>query len=349
MPTSKTLGFAVYVSAFKRQRPFLEKLKNQNTPVFTSLHLNEEVTDSYITDVEEMCEWLHENNFWVMADVSPLTLERFGEVSLAALSDRLHLDNLRLDFGFDLTELKKEKTALSFTYNASTLLEQDIDESEDYFMHNFYPRPETGLDEAFFTSLNRQITEKSGKTLAFISGDEEKRGPLFEGLPTLEKHRYLSPYAQCVDLLKEYKIDQVFLGDIKMSEFELDLILKYMEDQLIRLPVVLPKELHHLYDQEFTVRVDSPSTLIRVQESRQYAQAGKEVEPTDTLRRVRGSVTMDNRRYKRYSGEVQVTKSDYPEDERVNVIGQLAYTYHLLLDNLHNGEKFMFVPERNDK
>lgn len=347
MQTSKPLGFAVYVSAFKRQRPFLEKLKNQNTPVFTSLHLNEEVTESYINDVEEMCGWLHENNFWVMADVSPLTLERFKEASLASLADRLHLDNLRLDFGFDLTELKKEKHALSFTYNASTLLEQDIEESEDYFMHNFYPRPETGLDAAFFTSLNKQITEKSGKTLAFISGDEEKRGPLSEGLPTLENHRYLSPYAQYIDLVKQYNIDKVFLGDIKMSEYELDLILNYLEDQLIRLPVFLPQALHHLYDQPFTVRVDSPSTLIRVQESRQYAQAGKDVEPTNTVRRLKGSVTMDNRRYKRYSGEVQVTKRDYPADERVNVIGNITQKYHLLLDNLHNGDRFMFVLERN--
>ncbi|MFO8069226.1 MAG: MupG family TIM beta-alpha barrel fold protein [Alkalibacterium sp.] len=344
----RSFGFAVYVSAFKRQRPFLEKFKNQNTPIFTSLHLNEEVTESYIKDVEDMCEWLHENDFWVMADVSPLTLERFEEDSLATLAHRLHLDNLRLDFGFDLTELKKEKYDLSFTYNASTLLNQDIEESKDYYMHNFYPRPETGLDEAFFTALNKQIKEKSGKTLAFISGDEEKRGPLFEGLPTLEAHRYVSPYAQCVDLIKRYKMDKVFLGDIKISDYELDLILKYLDDELIRLPVELPEELHYLYHERFTVRVDSPSTLIRVQESRQYAQAGKHVEPSNTLERLKGSVTMDNERYKRYSGEVQVTKADYPEDERVNVIGRISEPYHLLLKNLKNGEQFMFVAETDE-
>ncbi|OJF97147.1 MupG family TIM beta-alpha barrel fold protein [Alkalibacterium sp. 20] len=346
--SNKSFGFAVYVSAFKRQRPFLEKLKNQNTPIFTSLHLNEEVTESYIKDVEEMCEWLHENNFWVMADVSPLTLERFEEASLATLARRLHLDNLRLDFGFDLTELRKKKYDLSFTYNASTLLNQDIEESNDYYMHNFYPRPETGFDEVFFTALNKQIKEKSGKTLAFISGDEEKRGPLFEGLPTLEAHRYLSPYAQCVDLIKRHKIDKVFLGDIKISEYELDLLLTYLNDELIRLPVELPEELHYLYHERFTVRIDSPSTLIRVQESREYAQAGKHVEPRNTLKRLKGSVTMDNERYKRYSGEVQVTKSDYPEDERVNVIGRISEKYHLLLKNLENGEQFMFVAETDE-
>jgi len=348
MPISKSFGFAVYVSAFKRQRPFLETLKNTGTPVFTSLHMNEEVTDSYVRDVEEMCEWLYKNGFWVMADVSPLTLERFEEDSLASLARRLHLDNLRLDFGFDLDELKKDELDVSFTYNASTLLNQDSEETEAFYMHNFYPRPETGLDNAFFTSLNQRIKEASGQTLAFISGDEEKRGPLYEGLPTLEAHRYLSPYAQFVDLLKRHGIDKVFLGDIKMSDTELDLILNYLEDSIIRLPVDLPEALSHLYNEIFTVRVDSPGALIRVQESRQYAQAGKDVEPSQTVRRERGSVTMDNSRYKRYSGEVQVTKADYPKDDRVNVIGRIDEKFHLLLDNLHNGEHFMFVPANAD-
>ena len=73
-----------------------------------------------------MCEWLHENGFWIMADVSPLTLERFQEESLSSLSRRLHLNNVRLDFGFDLDKLKREELAVSFTYNASTLLEQGV-------------------------------------------------------------------------------------------------------------------------------------------------------------------------------------------------------------------------------
>ncbi|GEK91259.1 MupG family TIM beta-alpha barrel fold protein [Alkalibacterium kapii] len=344
MQTSNTFGLAVYVSAFKSQQLILEKLKNSNTPVFTSLHISEEVSESYVKDVEEMCEWLHQNGFWIMADVSPLTLDRFEERSLASLSRRLHLNNLRLDFGFDLEKVKTEALDVSFTYNASTLLDQSPAEANCLYMHNFYPRPETGLDELFFTTLNDKIKEKSGQVLAFISGDEKKRGPLFEGLPTLESHRYLSPYAQYVDLKKRYSADKVFLGDIKLSDFELSLILDYTKDGLIRLPVALSEPLTYLYNQPFTVRVDSPGTLIRVQESRQYAQVGRSVEPKQVDERYRGSVTMDNRKYKRYSGEVQITKTDYPKDERVNVIGRLDEKYHLLLDNLRNGEKFMFIP-----
>lgn len=345
--SKQNLGFAVYVTAFKQQRPFLEKMKGQGTPVFTSLHIGEEVSASYVKDVEEMCNWLYENDFWVIADVSPLTLERFEEDTLASLARRLHLDNLRLDFGFDLKDIEKENDCFTFSYNASTILNEDVKEANTLYMHNFYPRPETGLDVEFFQSLNKRIKGKSGQVLAFVSGDEEKRGPIYEGLPTLEKHRYLSPYAQSIDLVKKHEVDKVFLGDIKMSEFELDLIIDYLTDQVIRIPVQLTEEHDHLYNNKYTVRVDSPKTLLRVQESREFAQQGKVIEPDNQLTRLRGSVTIDNKHYKRYSGEVQITKSDYPKDKRVNVIGQIKETYHLLIDNLSNGESFMFIPEKS--
>ena len=69
------------------------------------------------------------------------------------------------------------------------------------------------------------------------------------------------------------------------------------------------------------------------------------IAPANQMDRTRGSVTIDNKAYKRYSGEVQITKKDYPKDERVNVIGTIDKKYHLLLDNLYNGENFMFVAE----
>lgn len=343
---SKNLGFAIYVSAFEQQLPMLEKLKGQNFPIFTSLHIGEEVFDNYVAKVEAMCQWLHENDFYIMADVSPYTLERFEETSLAALVQRLHIDNLRLDFGFDHQSLANDLKGVDVTYNASTILGEMKTQADAAYMHNFYPRPETGLDAELFERLNRSIQEIGGKTLAFISGDQEKRGPIFEGLPTLEQHRHLAPYAQYIDLVCHYEMAAVYLGDLSLSDQQLDLILTYLEDHLIRLPVELAAAHEDLYHQKFTVRVDSPTGLIRVQESREFAQTGKAIEPNNTIERPRGTITIDNARYQRYSGEVQVMKDDYSADERVNVIGQLAEAYHLLLDNLENGQQFIFVPEK---
>lgn len=213
-------------------------------------------------------------------------------------------------------------------------------------MHNFYPRPETGLDSELFKHLNELIKEIDGKTLAFISGDQARRGPIYEGLPTLECHRYAAPYAQYIDLIRKYKMDAVYVGDPLITDQQLTLILSYLEDNLLRLPVELVDEHDTLYHQPFTVRVDSPKTLIRVQESREFAQQGPTIAPKNTNKRPFGTITMDNERYKRYSGEVQVLKSNFPADERINVIGQLPEEYFLLLDNIKNGEQFMFVPAK---
>lgn len=342
---SNNFGVSVYVTAFEKQKPMLEKLANQNIPVFTSLHIAEEVSDTYVADIQKMCDWLHAHGFSIMADVSPYTLERFEVASLGELVDQLYIDSLRLDFGFNLQSLAADLPEVHLTFNASTLLGEMEVRADASFMHNFYPRPETGLDRNFFEALNASIRENEGKLLAFISGDEEKRGPIYEGLPTLEEHRYEAPYAQFVDLIKTYQMDAVYLGDIRLTDRQLELILAYKEDGILRLPVSFEEEDHSLYHERFTVRVDSPSGLARVQESREFAQAGKNILPKETKERPRGAITMDNARYKRYSGEVQVLKTAYPADERVNVIGQLADKYLLLLDNLKNGDSFMFVPE----
>lgn len=343
---SKKFGFAVYVSAFEEQLPMLEKLKGRKIPIFTSLHIGEEVSKTYVSEVEAMCDWLHENDFYILADVSPYTLERFEETSLAALVERLHINNLRLDFGFDSQGLADELKNVDVTYNASTILGEMKTRADASYMHNFYPRPETGLDVELFKQLNQSIKEIGGKILSFISGDQDKRGPIYEGLPTLEHHRYLAPYAQYMDMVRTYEMDGVYLGDLSLSDQQLDLILAYEADGLLKLPVELSDGHEGLYHQPSTVRVDSPRGLIRVQESREFAQAGRAIAPMNTVNRPRGVVTMDNERYKRYSGEVQVMKADYPADDRVNVIGQLPAEYLLLLDNLENGEKFMFVPNK---
>ena len=50
--------------------------------------------------------------------------------------------------------------------------------------------------------------------MAFIPGDGEKRGPLYEGLPTLEKHRYMRPLEAYLELVQDCGVDKVLIGDI---------------------------------------------------------------------------------------------------------------------------------------
>ena len=61
---------------------------------------------------------------------------------------------------------------------------------------------------------------------------------------------------------------------------------------------------------------DSPRWMVRFQESRAYAKAGPPVEPSRCESRRRGTVTMDNRLYGRYSGEIQLIREDLPPTKR---------------------------------
>ena len=50
--------------------------------------------------------------------------------------------------------------------------------------HNFYPRPETGLDAHWMQKKNEWLKQYGLKTAAFISGNGKLRGPIFAGFPT---------------------------------------------------------------------------------------------------------------------------------------------------------------------
>lgn len=104
-------------------------------------------------------------------------------------------------------------------------------------------------------------------------------------------------------------------------------------------------EYQNLYGRTFTSRPDSPASLVRFAESRNLllAPAGP-VEPAQCLPRDRGVITMDNREYGRYSGEIQLIRASLPADPRVNVIGRLPELSLLLADCIQRGSPFILVP-----
>lgn len=155
------------------------------------------------------------------------------------------------------------------------------------------------------------------------------------------KDRYIAPYAAFISLLS-YNIDGVFIGDGIITQFQANMISQYLNSNIYTLPVIFEKEYEYLYNKVFTIRTDSPRWLKRLQESRENGTT-QDILPNHCTERTTGSITIDNNRYQRYSGEIQIIAEDLPADERVNVIGQLPREYHLLLKNIMNGSKIRFV------
>ena len=342
MPDS--IGRSLYLS--ETDDAMLQSMDLEGRAVFLSLHRQEEMNERFAEDMKGFLKTLNERHCRIIADVSKHTLKAFEVREMNELIELLSLFAVRPDYGFEIEEINETAKRHTVVINASTMREEELRQLSNrqniLAMHNFYPRPETGLDEDQLKEKTEVLHSLGMKAAAFIPGTDPKRGPLKEGLPTLENHRYIPSYAALVDLVIHYDMDEVFIGDPKIDPEELARMDCFLGDGTIELPCQLLSGYESLYDRVFTCRIDSPSSLIRAAESREYSMTGNTIVKAEhTVPRVRGSVTMDNEAYLRYCGEVMITRKDFPEDVRVNVIGMVSPEYLSLLDCIRGGSQFV--------
>ena len=257
------LGRSVYLASFERQRPELERNAGTGAQVFLSLHMGEEFAPDYCRRAEGMCRWLQEAGFRTIADVSVKTVEQFGQPDLVRLARRLGLWALRVDYGLSWDEIAALACELPVVLNASTTPPEQaarIARSSPLAMalHNFYPRPETGADDGFFRERTRAIQQAGLKVLAFVPGDGELRGPVCEGLPTLERHRGLPPSACFADLLIRFGADGAFVGDPGISPREESRIERFCRDGVLELPARLDEAYAHAHFHQAVRQGNSP-------------------------------------------------------------------------------------------
>ena len=344
--SKKYLGKSIYLSSIRNSSVSLESLTS-DTPIFLSLHIDEEFDDKYNDDIRNICKILNEKNIRIIADISKKTLKQFSTDNINELAKELGIYALRIDYGFSLEEIIEIVKEFPIVLNASTISLNEIKEIMKYgeveLMHNFYPRKETALDEDTFIEINNIFKELNLKIKAFIPG-KDKRGPLHEGLPTLERHRYLNSYLAFMEMIKKYDIDEVYLGDPNIDNKDYEMINLYLNEGIISLPVILNEKYQYLYNHTYTNRIDSPKTLIRILESREYSTSNDiNIIPNNNIERIKGSITIDNELYKRYCGEIQIMKSNLPKDEKVNVIGYVDNEYLDLLELINRGDKFKLI------
>ena len=342
------LGFSLYLSTFAAQWPTLRGMVGTGATVFLSLHISEEFDDAYCRRAKEVCHTLADGGFRIIADVSVKTLAQFGCADLTELAEVLRLWALRIDYGFSVEEIARMAEKMPIVLNASTTTAQDAARiaaqgREVYAMHNFYPRPETGLDEELMQQTTDELRAAGVRVMAFIAGDTFLRGPVFEGLPTMEAHRKCLPCAAFIELSLRFGVQEIFLADPGLSEKEQRRIAYFCKTGVIPIPACLQDDHADLYDRVFTCRADSPKWMVRFQESREYSCKGAAVAPDNCVRRDRGAVTVDNVNYGRYTGEIQMLRAPLPADPRVNVIGSVAENALRMLDLIPRGGAFVLV------
>ena len=181
-------------------------------------------------------------------------------------------------------------------------------------------------------------------TGAFVPSQHRRRGPFHDGLPTLEEHRD-EPAELAARHLIALGIDSVFIADSLPSDAELKVIGSLPGNQVtLRAKLLTHNPVQReLLTHTFTARPDEARDAIRAEESRALLKKmGESIEPENTLVRPIGAITIDNKGYQRYMGELQIIRHPQNADERINVPAMIEESEVNLLQYITPGRKFSF-------
>lgn len=316
---------------------------------FTSMHIPEESSESFARDVRELLDLCKSSGISLVADIGPRTLERMGFHSLSELKNT-SITHLRVDYGFTCSEMVELSHDFNLVFNASTIQDDEIHELQNLHAdfarfsacHNFYPKPLTGLSLSKVRAINDRIHRLGMQTIAFTAGDGELRGPLKEGLPTVEEHRNGNVLLNMLQLKQLCKTDICMVGDIDCTDRTYRQI-KDLSENCVALEADIRPEYRYAADMIHHDRPDSSEYVIRSQESRGYASQGKFFPAEPSQPRCKGSISVGNELYLRYSGELEVARKDLPQEKRVNIIGQVKPESVPYLNYITDGMGFRFA------
>lgn len=328
--------------------------------IFTSLHIPEADYERIIAEFKQFLQLAQSLNMAVTADISPnayayLGIDADDLVALRALG----IETLRLDYGFKALQIanySNNLVGLKIELNASTISQQFLDEiiaaganpANLSACHNYYPRKNTGISLESLQNKNRLFAKFNVPLTAFVSLPNNRRGPLYEGLPTVEALREVAPHL-AMQYLWAAGVEHISIGDALATD-EIIWCLGELTTEIIELDLLdynANPIYQELLSQTHTNRPDSAADVVRSQESRlillENSYKTANIPAENCIARPRGSVTVDNNGYLRYCGELQIARRDLPADSRVNVIGQISADSLLLLDYIGDSRKFRFM------
>ncbi|MCY6369121.1 DUF871 domain-containing protein [Clostridium ganghwense] len=324
--------------------------------IFTSLHIPEANYEKVLEDFKEITKLADRLNMKIVADISPRAFSYLNANmnNLKVIAD-LNIYGIRVDFGFtpeEIATFTKNSYGLKVEINASTITERFLQQFEKYqpnykmiqACHNYYPKLNSGISVESFKKKNDMLKKYNIEISAFIPSLQNKRGPIYEGLPTLEIHRFMKPEISAKHLYA-LGIDNVFWGDSIPSQLEIESVGQLSQDILefkIKLYTNCEIEKKIIFKEYHINRPDSAEDVVRSTDSRMFLKKQDEINPYNNSERKSGVITIDNKEYLRYCGELQICKKDLPQDNRVNVVGEIIDEEKFLINYIEDETKFRF-------
>ena len=352
-------GFSIYFGLDNKKEENIKLLEEAYklgfTRIFTSFHIPEANYSILKTEAREFFKLAENYNMDIITDISPSTFKFLDleHMDLKGLCD-MGVRTIRVDFGYteeEISEMSKNSYGIKIQLNASTITKEFFENLDRYCpnyknvdaLHNFYPRVGTGISEECMIEKNTILNKRGIKASAFVQSNNRKRGPLYEGLPSLEDHRNLE-VREAANHLFALGNKSVFIGDSLPSKEELR-DLSSLNPEGVELFIEL-KECDNvtlrLLSETYTQRIDEARDAIRASESRLLLK-GDKIGALNTVDKNYGDVIIDNENYMRYMGELQILKVSQKADYRTNVVASVLQKHFYLLKYIKGGKKFYFT------
>lgn len=351
-----SFGFSVYFGLDNSKEENIKLLKDAHnlgfTRIFTSLHIPEANYEVLKAEVKEFFELAKDYDMDIISDISPNTFKflDLDDMDLKGLRD-MGVKTIRIDFGYseeDIAKMSKNQYGIKIQLNASTITEEFFKKLDRYSpayenidaLHNFYPRIGTGISEECMIKKNSILKVREIKPCAFVQSNNRKRSPLKDGLPTLESHRGIS-VREAANHLFALGNTSVFIGDSLPSIEELK-ELSSLNPEVIELDIKVKTNDEitlRLLNEVYSARTDEARDAIRASESRLILKEDI-IEPYNNVNKEVGDITIDNKDYLRYMGELQILKMNQEKDSRTNVVASILQKDLYLLKYIQGGKKF---------
>lgn len=365
MSRGRRFGVCAYVGtdvALEPQLKYLDAAIAQGCAlVMTSLHLPEMATARAPAECRAIAARTRPAGVTFIADVSPVTFRHLGgsPANTTPLAD-VGLDGIRPDYGFDAGDLAAmaRGPGPAVVLNATDVTDERLEAvaaagphglAGAWAIHNFYPRPETGIALDVCVERSMRLARLGVRVGAFVASQHVRRGPVHEGLPTIEDFRRLPPARAAEMLFATGAIDAVLLGDPSLDDAEVTAL----AGVAARDEIVIRAHRHGEPSREELAVMDGPLTCWAVAQYllrtgnpalRPAAAAGPRgtIAPRNTEARAAYSITIDNDHYPRFAGTLHVVRTDLPADPRVNVVGSVDPEDRMLIDLLRPSDRFRF-------
>lgn len=358
----RTLGFSIYPAHAKLEdnMAYINMANKYGYKrIFTCLLSVEGDKDKIIEEFRRTIAHANQYGIKVIADINASVFQHLGISydDLRVFKD-MGLFGIRLDngfTGFEETRMSFNELGLKIELNMSAGTKY-IDNIFSYQpntenilgCHNFYPHRYSGITYDHFMSCNEQFKHYNIRTAAFVSSKSAHFGPwpLNEGLCTLEEHRKLPVQVQAKHLFSTGLIDDVIIANAFASEEELKALSKIDPYKLI-FKIELEKGISDI-ERDIVLnklhfrRGDISEYMIRSSKHR-VKNPENGFEPFNTRDIKRGDITIDNKLYKNYTGELQIALKDMKNYGATNIVGRIDEEEIFLIDYIKPWQQFAFT------